>query len=75
MTKRKEGFNSLFTGKELPNIKEEKKQKKLHCMIDEELKKELDIYAIKNSMNIKDVVEEAIKEYLLSKKTLLCGEI
>lgn len=65
MTKKKEGFNSLFTSKETKVIVKEKKEKKLHCMIDEELKKELDIYAIKKSMNIKDVVEKAIRKYLL----------
>lgn len=64
MTKKKEGFNSLFTSKESTIVKEEKKEKKLHCMIDEDLKKELDIYAIKNSMNIKDVVEKAIRNYI-----------
>lgn len=65
MAKKKEGFNSLFASKENQDIKEERKQKKLHCMIDEELKKELDIFAIKHSMNIKDVVEEAIKKHIL----------
>lgn len=65
MSKKKEGFNSLFTSKENQTIRDEKKQKKLHCMIDENLKKELDIYAIKHSMNIKDVVEKAIEEYIL----------
>lgn len=64
MAKKKEGFNSLFTNKVNDTTKEEKKQKKLHCMIDEELKKELDIYAIKNGMNIKDVVEEAINFHI-----------
>lgn len=67
MAKKKEGFNSLFTNRDGKVDIEEKKQKKLHCMIDEELKKELDIYAIKNGMNIKDVVEEAIELYLTNR--------
>lgn len=33
-------------------------------MIDEELKRELDIYAIKNGMNIKDAVIKAIQVYI-----------
>jgi len=61
---KKDGFNSLFTSKENPIIKEEKKQKKLHCMIDEGLKINLDIYAIKHAMNIKEVVEKALNEYI-----------
>lgn len=60
MTK-KQGFNSLFRPS---TISEEKKQVKLHCMIDEDLKKQLDIYAIKNGMKIKDVVSQAIVDFI-----------
>jgi len=67
--KKGEGFNSLFSSPEKNIVTKEKKQKKLHCMIDEELKQELDIYAIKNSMNIKDVVEKAISIYLANRKS------
>lgn len=59
---KKQGFNSLFT----PSVTttDEKKMAKLHCMIDEDLKKQLDIYAIKNGMKIKDVVSQAIVEFI-----------
>lgn len=59
--RKKQGFNSLFTPS---TVSEEKKQVKLHCMIDEDLKKQLDIYAIKSGMKIKDVVAQAIIEFI-----------
>lgn len=59
---KKQGFNSLFT----PSVAttKEKKLAKLHCMIDEDLKKRLDIYAVENGMKIKDAVAQAIANFI-----------
>lgn len=58
---KKQGFSSLFTPSPTPR---EKKMVKLHCMIDEDLKKRLDIYAIEKGLKIKDVVSQAIIEHI-----------
>ena len=41
-----------------------KENKKTYCMIDEDLEISLDIYAIKHSLNIKDVVEKVLETYI-----------
>lgn len=65
---KKEGFNALFDTStksvSIDRMVSETKLVKLHCMIDSDVKKALDIYAINNSMKIKDVVADAIKKHI-----------